>query len=99
MTVKLSNTFTNWPGARSPLLFLPVLWHRFGQKLIDSSEQFELRFCILLFAVLDNVLQLNPEELNFGFTKSCHAYTLPQRTHVLQKQFIRMSAMLGPADE
>jgi hypothetical protein len=48
---------------------LLVLWHHFGQNPIDSLQQFELRFCILVFAVLDDILKLNPEELNFGFTK------------------------------
>ena len=37
--------------------------------MIDSLEQFELRFCILVFAVLDDLFKLNPEELNVGFTK------------------------------
>ena len=47
-----------------------VLWHRFGQKLIDSLQQFELRFCILFVAVLDDFLKLNPEELNVEFITS-----------------------------
>ena len=70
--------------AYSPFLCRLVFRHRFGQKLVDPSHQFEPCFCILVFAVLDNVLKLQPEEVNFGFTKSCHDYSLLEH-HVSQK--------------
>jgi hypothetical protein len=69
-TGKIIERFYDLAWARWSLRFLLVLWHRFGQKLIDSLQQFELRFCILFVAVLDDFLKLNPEELNVEFITS-----------------------------
>ena len=64
----------------SPFLCRLVFRHRYGQKLVDPSHQFEPCFRILIFAVLDNILKLQPEEVNFGFPKPCHDYSLLEPT-------------------
>ena len=55
------------------------LWHRFGQTPIDSSHQLQLCFCILVFAVLDYILQLLPQELDLRGTKLCQVVLLGAR--------------------
>jgi hypothetical protein len=56
-----------------------LLWHRFAQTPIDSLHQLQLCFCILVFAVLDDILQLVPQELDLRRTKLCQVILLGAR--------------------
>jgi len=62
------------PQLRSASLLFPrfPLWYRLDQKLIDSLHQLQLCFRVFVFAMLNHILDLFPEQLDVRGTKLCH---------------------------